>query len=179
MNIPNFLSLLRILLVPVMVIFLMQNAFLKAIVVLAVSGLTDALDGFLARVLNQQTTLGAYLDPIADKALLASCFITLSIKGILPGWLTVIVISRDFIILLGVAVLYMMSMPYEIRPAFISKVTTAVQLIMILFTLLFRTLPGLLDYQWIMFLHWVTAFFTITSGLNYMFRRIKLNSPGL
>lgn len=179
MNIPNFLSLLRILLVPVMVIFLMQNAFLKAIVVLAVSGLTDALDGFLARVLNQQTTLGAYLDPIADKALLASCFITLSIKGILPGWLTVIVISRDFIILLGVAVLYMMSMPYEIRPAFISKVTTAVQLIMILFTLLFRTLPGLLDYQWIMFLHWVTAFFTITSGLNYMFIRIKLNSPGL
>ena len=176
MNIPNFLSLLRILLVPVMVIFLMQNAFLKAIVVLVVSGLTDALDGFLARILNQQTTLGAYLDPIADKALLASCFITLSVKGIMPGWLTVIVISRDFIILLGVAVLSMMSMPYDIRPAFISKVTTAIQLIMVLFTLLFRTLPGLLDYQWIIFLHWLTAFFTITSGLNYMFRKIKMNS---
>jgi len=176
MNIPNFLSLLRILLVPVMVIFLMQNAFLKAIVVLVVSGLTDALDGFLARILNQQTTLGAYLDPIADKALLASCFITLSIKGIMPDWLTVIVISRDFIILLGVAVLSMMSMPYDIRPAFISKVTTAIQLIMVLFTLLFRTLPGLLDYQLIIFLHWLTAFFTITSGLNYMFRKIKTNS---
>jgi cardiolipin synthase len=69
-----------------------------------------------------------------------------------------------------------MSMPYDIRPAFISKVTTAIQLIMVLFTLLFRTLPGLLDYQWIMCLHWITAFFTITSGLNYMFRRIKMNS---
>lgn len=176
MNIPNFLSLLRILLVPVMVIFLMQNAFLKALIVLVVSGLTDALDGFLARVLNQQTTLGAYLDPIADKALLASCFITLSIKGIMPGWLTVIVISRDFIIMLGVAVLSMMSIPYEIRPAFISKVTTAVQLTTVLFTLLFRTLPGLLDYQWIILLQWLTAFFTVTSGLNYMFRKTKLNS---
>jgi cardiolipin synthase len=69
-----------------------------------------------------------------------------------------------------------MSIPYEIRPAFISKVTTAVQLTTVMFTLLFRTLPGLLDYQWILLLQWLTAFFTVTSGLNYMFRKIKLNS---
>lgn len=167
---------MRILLVPVMVIFLIQCAYVKALVVLVVSGITDALDGFLARILGQQTTLGTYLDPIADKALLASCFITLSVKGIMPGWLTVIVISRDFIILLGIAVLSMMSTPYEIRPAFISKVTTAIQLIMVSFTLLFRILPGAFDYQWIMILHWLTAFFTIISGLNYMFRKTRLNN---
>jgi cardiolipin synthase len=176
MNIPNFISLVRILLVPVIVIFLMQGAFVKALIVLAVSGLTDALDGFLARVLKQQTTLGAYLDPIADKALLVSCFVTLSIKGIIPGWLTVIVISRDCIILFGIAVLSIMSITYEMRPAFISKVTTAIQLLMVLSALLFRILPGLIDYQWITFLHWATAFFTIVSGLNYMFKWLKLNN---
>ena len=176
MNIPNFISLLRILLVPVLVIFLMQCAYVKALIILAISGLTDALDGFLARVLKQQTTLGAYLDPIADKALLVSCFVTLSIKGIIPGWLTVIVISRDCIILAGIAVLSLMSIPYEIRPAFISKMTTAIQLITVLFALLLQILPAAFDYQWMMFLHWLTAFFTVVSGLNYMFRRVKLGN---
>jgi cardiolipin synthase (CMP-forming) len=172
MNIPNFVSLLRILFVPVIVIFLIQDAFLKALIVLVISGVTDALDGFLARILNQQTTLGAYLDPIADKALLASCFVTLSIKGIIPGWLTVIVISRDFIILFGVAVLSMMSIPFEIRPAFVSKVTTAVQLLTIFSALVSQLLMGISIDN----LYWLTAFFTIISGLNYMFRGVKLNN---
>ena len=179
MNIPNSLSLLRILLVPLIVIFLMENAFVKAFVVLLISSITDALDGFLARILNQQTKLGAYMDPIADKALLASCFITLSIKGIMPDWLTVIVISRDFIILIGVAVLSIMSTPLEVRPAFISKVTTAMQLLTVLFTLLFRILPGLIDDQWMILMYWLTAFFTITSGLYYIFNKMKLNNTGI
>ena len=176
MNVPNFISLLRILLVPVIVIFLMQGAFLKALVVLVVSAITDALDGFLARILKQQTVLGAYLDPVADKALLISCFITLSIKGIIPGWLTVIVISRDCIILLGIAVLSIMSTSVEIRPAFISKVTTAFQLVTLIFVLIFRICPSVFDYRWVMLLYWLTAFFTIISGLNYMFRKVKLTN---
>jgi cardiolipin synthase len=69
MNIPNILSLLRIILVPVIVIFLMEGSYIKALVVFSLSGLTDGMDGFLARILKQQTKLGAYLDPIADKAL--------------------------------------------------------------------------------------------------------------
>ena len=101
---------------------------------------------------------------------------TLSIKGIIPGWLTVIVISRDCIILAGIAVLSLMSIPYEIRPAFISKMTTAIQLMTVLFALMFQILPAAFDYQWMMFLHWLTAFFTIVSGLNYMFRRVKLGN---
>ena len=176
MNIPNLLTLLRIILVPVTVIFLMQGAFTKALIVLVVSGITDALDGFLARILNQQTILGAYLDPVADKALLASCFVTLSIKGIIPGWFTVIVISRDLIILIGIAVMSIMSIPYKIRPSFISKITTALQLFTLVFFLMFRILPASIDYMWLLFLQWLTVLFTIISGLNYMLRGIRLNS---
>ncbi len=97
---------MRIFLVPVLVIFLIQGSFLNAFIVFIVAGITDALDGFLARILNQKTVLGAYLDPLADKALLISTFVTLSILGIIPAWLTVIVVSRDFVILLGVSVLF-------------------------------------------------------------------------
>ncbi len=176
MNIPNLLTLLRILLVPVTVIFLMQGNFTKALVVLVVSGITDALDGFLARVLNQQTVLGAYLDPIADKALLASCFVTLSIKGIIPGWFTVIVISRDLIILIGIAIMSIMSIPYKISPSFIGKITTTLQLFTLVSFLMFRILPGMIDYIWLLVLQWITVLFTVISGLNYMLRGIRLNS---
>ena len=133
MSIPNFLSLFRIVLVPVTVIFLIDGSYVKALVIFTLAGITDGLDGFLARVLNQKTILGAYMDPIADKALLTSCFVTLSVLGIIPGWLTVIVVSRDFIILFGISVLFMVSVPFEIKPAFVSKVTTALQLITVFF----------------------------------------------
>jgi cardiolipin synthase len=174
MNIPNLLTLLRIILVPVIVILLIQGSFLKALIVFIVAGLSDALDGFLARILHQQSVLGAYLDPIADKALLASSFVTLSILHILPGWLTVIVISRDFIILLGISVLSIMSVSVEIRPVFVSKVTTALQLITVLMALVSRALPGGFHELPLLAIYWLTAFFTIISGLNYMARGVKL-----
>ena len=112
MNIPNFLSLLRIILVPVFVIFLIQAEYDKALITFAVAGLTDALDGTLARLLKCQTTLGAFLDPIADKLLLVTSFVSLALFGLIPAWLAVIVISRDFIILLGIAFLTLLSISY-------------------------------------------------------------------
>jgi cardiolipin synthase len=174
MNIPNLLTLLRIILVPIIVILLIQGSFFKALMVFLVAGISDALDGFLARVLHQQTVLGAYLDPIADKALLASSFITLSILHIIPGWLTVIVISRDFIILLGISVLSMMSIPVKIRPVFVSRVTTTLQLITVLMALSARCLPGNFNELWLLAIYWVTALFTIISGLNYMAKGVAL-----
>jgi len=174
MNIPNLITLLRIVLVPVVVILLIQGFFLKALIVFIVAGLSDALDGFLARVLNQQTELGAYLDPIADKALLASTFITLSVLHIIPGWLTVIVISRDFIILLGISILSIMSVSVEIRPLFVSKITTAVQLTTVLLALLACSLPEGIPPIWLHALYWVTALLTVVSGLHYMARGLKL-----
>jgi cardiolipin synthase len=175
MNIPNALTMMRIVLVPVIIIFLMQESYLKALVLFSISGITDALDGFLARFLEQQTTLGAYLDPIADKALIMSCFITLSVKSVIPGWLTVIVISRDCIILLGICVLVLLSTPFQIRPSVVSKVTTALQLLTVFFVLLARSVPWLagLELVWMVFFV-VTALLTAASGMDYLFRGVKL-----
>jgi len=174
MNIPNFLSLLRIILVPVIVIFLIQNEYAKALIIFTVAGLTDALDGTLARLLNKQTELGAFLDPLADKILLSTSFISLSIFGLIPGWLTVIVISRDLIILIGIITLSMMSVTYEIKPVFVSKVTTALQIGTVFLCLFFKIFAfGIIIYKWILILFWLTALFTVLSGLVYIFKGIK------
>ncbi len=174
MNIPNFLSLLRIILVPVFVIFLIQVEYEKALITFMVAGLTDALDGTLARLLKCQTTLGAYLDPIADKLLLVTSFVTFAILGLIPGWLAVIVISRDFIILLGIAILTLMSVAYEIKPAIVGKITTFLQVATIFFTLLYKAFTHDFAYYWITGLCWITALFTVLSGLVYIIRGIRI-----
>jgi len=174
MNIPNFLSLLRIILVPVIVIFLIQGSFNKALITFICAGLTDALDGTLARLLKCQTVLGAYLDPIADKLLLTASFVTLSVLGIIPSWLTVLVISRDFIILLGIAILSLTAIPYEIKPAIVGKVTTLLQIATVLAALLIQVVAQSVDSEWITIIFWLTGFFTIASGLVYIVRGIKI-----
>lgn len=174
MNIPNFLSLTRIILVPVFVIFLIQSEYDKALITFMVAGLTDALDGTLARLLKCQTTLGAYLDPIADKLLLVTSFVTLAVFQIIPAWLAVVVISRDFIILLGIAILTLMSVTYEIKPAIVGKITTALQVATIFLALLYKAVTHNFSYYWIMGLCWATALFTIISGLVYIFRGIRI-----
>ena len=174
MNIPNFLSLLRVILVPVFVIFVIQKEYDKAMITFTVAGLTDALDGTLARVLKCQTKLGAYLDPIADKLLLVTSFVCLAYFGLIPGWLAVIVISRDFIILLGIAILTILSIPYEIKPAIVGKVTTALQVATIFLALLYHSFTHDFSYLWIVGLCWTTALFTIISGLTYIIRGISI-----
>lgn len=175
MNIPNFLTLLRIILVPAIVIFLIQDEYLKALIVFVIAGLTDALDGALARLLNKQTELGAFLDPLADKVLLSTCFIALSIFGLIPSWLTVIVISRDVIILMGVMSLSMMSIDYEIKPVFVSKVTTALQIITVFLALLLKQFSFHIInyYDVVTIISWLTAIFTIISGIIYIIKGIR------
>ena len=174
MNIPNFLSLLRIILVPVIVIFLIQESYSKALIVFVIAGLTDAMDGALARLLNQQTELGSFLDPLADKILLSTSFIALAIFGLIPSWLAVIVISRDFMILLGIATLSVMSVTYEIKPVFVSKITTTLQITTVFFALLLKANTfDIISYNWIIILSWLTASFTIISGLIYIIKGIK------
>lgn len=174
MNIPNFLSLLRIILVPVVVIFLIQGSYGKALFTFTLAGLTDALDGILARLLSCQTVLGSYLDPIADKLLLTASFVTLAILGIIPSWLTVIVISRDFIILLGIAIMSIISIPYVVRPAFVGKITTALQIGTIFLALSFQAMSYDVSYDWMGIIFWLTGFLTVVSGLVYITRGIKL-----
>ena len=165
---------MRIILVPVFVIFIIQERYLNALLVFAVAGLTDALDGALARILKAQTKLGAYLDPIADKLLLVTSFVSLSVFGIIPAWLTVIVISRDIIILLGLTILTLLAIPYEINPAIVSKLTTALQVGTIFLVLLYKAMALKCDEIWLLGFFWATAIFTIVSGLVYIIRGIGL-----
>jgi cardiolipin synthase (CMP-forming) len=179
MNIPNALTMMRIIFVPIIIILLMQGAFFKALILFTLSGITDCLDGALARFLNQQTSLGAYLDPIADKALIMSSFITLSVKSAIPGWLTVIVISRDCIILIGVSVLALMSVPYEIRPSVISKMTTFAQILTVFFVLAARSFALPASQTWLLYAFFgLTATLTVISGLHYLVRGIRLMNHG-
>ena len=176
MNLPNFLSLLRIILVPVIVIFLIQNKYVEALIIFVIAGLTDALDGLLARLLNKQTKLGSFLDPLADKILLSTSFIALSIFGLIPGWLTVIVISRDLIILIGIVFLSMMSITYEVKPVFVSKITTALQIGTVFFALFLKefTFDVIIYYELVKIIAWLTASFTIISGVVYIYKGIKI-----
>jgi cardiolipin synthase (CMP-forming) len=175
MNIPNALTIIRIIFVPIIIILLIQGSFFKALILFTLSGITDVLDGALARFLNQQTTLGASLDPIADKALMMSCFVTLSIKHAIPGWLTVIVISRDCIILIGISVLALMSVAYEIRPSVISKITTLLQILTIFFVLAIKSFSISYGQGWLLPVSFgLTTLFTVISGLHYLFRGIRL-----
>jgi cardiolipin synthase len=174
MNIPNFLTLIRLFLVPVLVIFLIKGLFFYALIVFIIAGASDAIDGFLARILKQKTVLGSYMDPLADKALVISSFVTLSVLGVIPAWLAVVVVSRDLIILMGIAILSFMSISVEIHPAFVSKVTTTLQFLMIFLVLASGYLPLYFNLRLIEVAYWTTALFTIISGLNYITKGVKL-----
>ncbi len=102
MTVPNLITTIRIILAPVFIIYLINDQFLSALVVFVLCVASDGLDGLVARLFNQKSTLGSYLDPLADKILLVAAFITLSVRGYLPSWLTVLVIARDVMIMLGI-----------------------------------------------------------------------------
>jgi cardiolipin synthase len=172
MNLPNFLSVARILFVPLFIILLIDQLFGWALFVFLAAAVTDAVDGLLARLLHQRTILGSYLDPAADKLLTASSFITLAILNILPGWLAVVVISRDVIISLGIMILHWTSYALEIRPSLISKITTVLQFCTVIVALL-STSPSSVAFL-IDFLIWATAIATVVSGLQYIGKGIKI-----
>ena len=117
MNIPNLITILRILLIPVFIILLLYNHFSWALAVFAFCGVTDGLDGFIARNSNQRTVLGTYLDPMADKLLLISGFVTLSFLKIIPLWITIVLVSRDLILLIGTLILHMIQGYIVIEPS--------------------------------------------------------------
>jgi cardiolipin synthase len=178
-NIPNFLTVFRIVLVPVIVILLIQGQFGKALFCFIVAGVTDGLDGLLARILNQTTVVGAYLDPLADKALVISTFLTLAIIGVVPGWLTVLVISRDCIILGGILVLTLMSVNPEIKPSMVSKINTTLQLITLFYALLLKVdVAGKAFRDGFMLICWLTAILTVISGADYIIKGMRLIGRG-
>ena len=128
MTIPNLLTILRVLLTPLLVIFLLEYRLSEALVIFIVAGITDGLDGLIARLYKQKSRLGAFLDPVADKLLLVTTYVILAFQDLVPSWLTVIILSRDVLIIIGVFVLFMQELSFEIKPTLISKLTTCAQI---------------------------------------------------
>jgi cardiolipin synthase (CMP-forming) len=147
LNIANLLTVLRFCLVPVVIVSIINREWMIALVIFVTAGVTDAVDGFIARHFDMRTELGAYLDPLADKALLVSIYITLAAIGVIPVWIAVLVVSRDVMIVGAVIVSWIMDNPVEINPLKLSKANTLAQIsfaAMILSMFAFdRQLPGL------------------------------------
>ena len=166
-NIPNVLTVTRMLLVPLFVILLIRNAVYLALVVFAVMAASDFLDGLLARLFRQESLLGAYLDPVADKLLMTASFVTMAMLKFIPSWLTVLVISRDVLICTGMFVFVLTGSRYEMGPSRASKWTTASQLTAVFFTLLAIELPWLAVT--LVPLYAAAAGMTVFSGLHYIY----------
>jgi cardiolipin synthase len=128
LSIPNLITLGRILLVPIVVWAILGNAMLTAFVLFLVAGVSDGVDGFLAKRFDMTTELGAYLDPLADKALIVSIYLTLGINGDIPRWLVILVVSRDILIVGGIMLSWLMGNPLKIRPLLVSKLNTVAQI---------------------------------------------------
>ncbi len=166
-NIPNFITLLRLILIPIIIIYLLQGRYELALVLFIIAGLSDALDGFLARALKQKTLLGAILDPIADKLLLDSIYILSAYLELMPDWVAVIVVSRDIFILIGFIILTFFKKRLEVKPSIPSKMTTASQIITVICVL------GGLPQEIVAVVIYLTAGLTIFSGLHYLYQGLK------
>ena len=171
MNIPNALSLLRILLVAPFLIAIIYHHFPLALALFVAAGLSDALDGYLARHLAQKTVLGTFLDPLGDRLLTSVAFVALGIQGFLPPWLAVIVVAKDLYVALGAAVLHFSGNLPVAEPSFFGKLTTLLQLLTIGLALLsaFATVNTLL----LEVLFFATGLVTTITCVHYILRGIK------
>jgi len=164
---PNLLTVARICLAPFLVAAILENRYGLGFVLFIIAGLTDALDGVLARVLRQRTALGQYLDPVADKLLLSTLFLVLMYKGLIPVTVTVLVFGRDVGILLVAAVLYAVVGRREFGPSIFGKANTLAQVTAVAVVLLHQLTAA----QWVVILRLValdaTVGLTVASGLHY------------
>lgn len=179
-NIANGLTAMRVLLVPIFVYLLISERFRPALLVFVVCGTSDLLDGLLARSLRQRTVVGFYLDPIADKLLMASSFILLAIVKVVPVWLSIMVISRDIFILVGSLLFLILLDSEDIAPTKISKGNTATQIVTVIYFLAIRAFPGIWNVIPAEAEPWVTgivvaacALSTAASGLHYLLIGIR------
>lgn len=181
-HIPNLISIARILLVLPVIEAMLTHDFRRAIVWFTIAGLSDGVDGFLARHYGWQSRLGSFLDPVADKLLLGSSFICLAWLGLLPVWLAVLVVLRDLVIFFGALASYFLTEPFDGQPSRISKLNTLGQLILVFAMLLSPdTLP--VPARVLQSLVLLVSLTTLASGILYVltwgsrFYRVS-RSPG-
>ena len=129
MSIPNLITLARILLVPVVVWAIASGRLQIAFLLFLAAAISDAVDGFLAKRFGMKTELGAYLDPLADKVLIVSIYVTLGITGVIPLWIVILVVSRDIMIVGAIMLSWLVGMPVAIKPHMVSKLNTAAQIL--------------------------------------------------
>jgi cardiolipin synthase len=129
LNLPNLITIARILLVPVMVWAIAAHEMRIAFGLFLVAGLSDAVDGFLAKRFNMTSELGAYLDPLADKVLIMSIYVALGITEAIPRWVVILVVSRDLLIVGGVMLAWILGNPMKVKPLWVSKLNTVAQIL--------------------------------------------------
>ncbi|HZX48009.1 MAG TPA: CDP-alcohol phosphatidyltransferase family protein [Nitrospirota bacterium] len=168
-HLPNLITILRIFLIPIFVLLLIRGNNMYALGVLVAAGLSDALDGFIARTWGFKTRLGEYLDPIADKLLFVSSFVTLAVLDMIPAWVSIVIVGRD--ILIGITLLVLMGFidigNYHVRPSVLGKTSTVLQVLTILMVL--SGVKGNILYAFF----GVTVSATAISGLHYIYREIR------
>jgi cardiolipin synthase (CMP-forming) len=135
MTIPNLITIFRLILVPIVIVMILQEEWAWALALFAIAGVSDGLDGYIARQLDMRSEFGAVIDPLADKVLLDSIYITLAIVEVIPSWLAVVVVSRDIMIVMALMVSWMMAQPMTVKPLFVGKVNTALQIAFAAFVL--------------------------------------------
>jgi len=165
-NIPNLLTLGRILLTPVIVYFILEDHPLQALVLMAVAGITDMADGAIAKHFNMRTTVGSYLDPMADKLLLVSTIVCLFYVNEVPLFVFLAVVFRDVIIVAGAVVYEVVTRRLKMQPTFLSKTTTTLQIFYVLLALLHMAY----DFSDVLMsvAMWLTFVITVASGVQYM-----------
>jgi cardiolipin synthase len=168
-TVPNQLTFLRLGFLPFFIISVHYRRYGLALAILIVAGLTDGLDGLLARSLNQKTALGAYLDPIADKLLLSSSYVVLALNQRIGWWLATLVLSRDIILLTAAAVILVVAGYRPFPPSIYGKATTALQILLVFAVILL----AVKDWTWLQYVTkiivYLVAGFTVFSGFHYCF----------
>jgi cardiolipin synthase len=172
MNLPNTLTVTRIVLIPVFITTLEYKRYDYSLYIFVLAAFSDLLDGQLARLSNQRTQLGRYLDPLADKFMLVTSYAFFAYYGWVPAWLAIIVISRDVIILTGVLLLYFLTHTLRAEPSIPGKASTVIQLLL-MFSVLLNINYGILPDTKVVLI-WAAACITSLSGLHYIYKGLKL-----
>jgi cardiolipin synthase len=178
-QIPNFITGVRILLVPMLVWLLVERHFALALATFGIMGMSDGLDGFLAKRYNWKTRLGEYLDPLADKIMLVSAYVTLGFGEVVPFWLVITVVLREVVILTGAGVYHLLTHQLQMAPSLISKINTLAQIILVL-TVIFDQVIDL-PSNLVSILIVLTLITTVASGIGYVIewsRRAKQAMQG-
>lgn len=178
-TVPNQITLLRLGFLPFFLILVFYEEYRSALLVLVVVALSDAIDGYLARTLHQKSALGAYLDPIADKLLLSSSFIVLSMLKKIAWWLTILVLSRDVLLLVVAAVILIIQGYRPFPPSLLGKATTLFEIALVFFVIFAAAYPNDRAPVFVHYLALTVAALVIVSGFHYAFavaRRLHTSS---